>query len=43
MMLREGTLLPTFEFAGAGGATWSTHEHRTHDEPLVLILHRHLA
>ncbi|MGK0275927.1 MAG: hypothetical protein ACI9N0_002314 [Ilumatobacter sp.] len=43
MMLREGTLLPTFEFAAAGGAAWSTDEHRKHDVPLVLILHRHLA
>ncbi|WP_395159799.1 hypothetical protein [Ilumatobacter sp.] len=43
MMLSEGTPLPTFEFAAAGGATWSTDEHRKHDVPLVLILHRHLA
>ncbi|MFT4864221.1 MAG: hypothetical protein ACI9CV_001817 [Ilumatobacter sp.] len=43
MRLSEGTPLPTFEFAAADGATWSTDEHRAHDVPLVLILHRHLA
>jgi|FLOH01.1.fsa_nt_gi hypothetical protein len=43
MMLREGTPLPTFKFAGASETTWSTDNHRKHDVPLVLILHRHLA
>jgi peroxiredoxin len=41
MTLRVGDLMPAVELVDHTGATWQSRDHV--GQPLVLVLHRHLA